>query len=58
MCQYQEPTCLRVYVHRVYVKRALMKIPSLEQYEREAAAKVEAAGYIGNGFVSEISGAA
>jgi len=28
-------------VHRAYAKRALMKIPSLEQYEREAAAKVE-----------------
>jgi len=28
-------------VHRAYAKRALMKIPSLEEYEREAAAKVE-----------------
>jgi hypothetical protein len=26
---------------RRYGKRALMKIPSLEQYEREAAAKVD-----------------
>jgi len=26
-------------VHRAYAKRALMKIPSLEDYEREAAEK-------------------
>jgi hypothetical protein len=26
-------------VHRAYAKRALMKIPSLEQYEHEANAK-------------------
>jgi len=30
-------------VHRAYAKRALMKIPSLEEYENEAAAKVEPA---------------
>ena len=30
-------------VHRAYAKRALMKIPSLEDYEQQAAAKVEAA---------------
>jgi integrase len=30
-------------VHRAYAKRALMKIPSLEDYERRAAAKVESA---------------
>ena len=30
-------------VHRAYAKRALMKIPSLEQYEQQAAAKVESA---------------
>lgn len=29
-------------VHRAYAKQALMKIPSLEEYERKAAAKVEA----------------
>jgi len=28
-------------VHRAYAKRALVKVPSLEDYEREAAAKVE-----------------
>ena len=28
-------------VHRAYAKRALMKIPSLEDYERQAATKVE-----------------
>jgi integrase len=28
-------------VHRAYAKRALMKIPSLEDYEQVAAAKVE-----------------
>ena len=28
-------------VHRAYAKRALVKIPSLEDYEKEAAAKVE-----------------
>ena len=28
-------------VHRAYAKRALVKIPSLEEYEKEAAAKVE-----------------
>jgi integrase len=28
-------------VHRAYAKRAQMKIPSLEEYEKEAAAKVE-----------------
>ena len=33
----------RKAVHRAYAKRALMKIPSLEEYEREAAAKVEPA---------------
>jgi hypothetical protein len=27
-------------VHRAYAKRALMKIPSLEDYEREAAEKI------------------
>jgi integrase len=30
-------------VHRAYAKRALMKIPSLEDYEQQAAAKVESA---------------
>jgi len=30
-------------VHRAYAKRALMKIPSLEDYEQRAAAKVEPA---------------
>jgi hypothetical protein len=30
-------------VHRAYAKRALMKIPSLEDYERQAAADVEPA---------------
>lgn len=30
-------------VHRAYAKRALMKIPSLEDYEQQAAAKVEPA---------------
>src|SRR5208283_2823102 len=30
-------------VHRAYAKRALMKIPSLEDYEREATANVEPA---------------
>jgi integrase len=30
-------------VHRAYAKRALMKLPSLEEYERKAAEKVEAA---------------
>jgi integrase len=30
-------------VHRAYAKRALMKIPSLEDYEHQAAAKVESA---------------
>ena len=29
-------------VHRAYTKRALVKIPSLEEYEREAAARVVA----------------
>ena len=29
-------------VHRAYAKRALVKIPSLEEYEQKAAAKVEA----------------
>lgn len=29
-------------VHRAYAKRALMKLPSLEEYEQQAAAKVEA----------------
>jgi len=28
-------------VHRAYAKRALMKIPSLEEYEREAALNVK-----------------
>jgi integrase len=28
-------------VHRAYAKRALMKIPSLEDYEQRAAVKVE-----------------
>jgi integrase len=28
-------------VHRAYAKRALMKIPSLEDYEQRAAMKVE-----------------
>jgi hypothetical protein len=28
-------------VHRAYAKRALMKIPSLEEYEENAAAKME-----------------
>jgi hypothetical protein len=28
-------------VHRAYAKRALMKLPSLEQYEKEAAEKLE-----------------
>jgi len=27
-------------VHRAYAKKALMKIPSLEEYEREATVKV------------------
>lgn len=30
-------------VHRAYAKRALMKLPSLEEYEQKAAAKVESA---------------
>jgi hypothetical protein len=30
-------------VHRAYAKRALMKIPSLEDYEKQAAMKVEPA---------------
>ncbi|MEI8291375.1 MAG: hypothetical protein WCH99_18045 [Verrucomicrobiota bacterium] len=30
-------------VHRAYAKRALVNIPSLEDYEKEAAAKGEAA---------------
>jgi len=30
-------------VHRAYAKRALMKIPSLEDYEQQAAAKTELA---------------
>ena len=30
-------------VHRAYAKRALMKIPSLEDYEQHAAAKIESA---------------
>jgi hypothetical protein len=30
-------------VHRAYAKRALMKIPSLEDYEQLAAAKIESA---------------
>jgi integrase len=30
-------------VHRAYAKRALMKIPSLEEYEQRAATKVESA---------------
>jgi hypothetical protein len=28
-------------VHRAYAKRALMKIPSLEDYEQQAAMKAE-----------------
>jgi len=28
-------------VHRAYAKRALMKIPSLEEYEQRAAAETE-----------------
>jgi hypothetical protein len=28
-------------VHRAYAKRALMKIPSLEDYEQQTHAKVE-----------------
>lgn len=28
-------------VHRAYAKRALMKIPSLEEYEEKAAPKLE-----------------
>jgi hypothetical protein len=28
-------------VHRAYAKKALMKIPSLEEYERDTAAKLE-----------------
>jgi hypothetical protein len=31
----------RKAVHRAYAKRALMKLPSLEEYEREAAEKIE-----------------
>ena len=30
-------------VHRAYAKRALMKLPSLEEYEQRAAEKVETA---------------
>ena len=30
-------------VHRAYAKRALMKLPSLEEYEQRAAAKLEPA---------------
>jgi hypothetical protein len=30
-------------VHRVYAKRGLMKIPFLEDYEHQAAPKVESA---------------
>ena len=30
-------------VHRAYAKRALMKIPSLEDYEQRAAANVQPA---------------
>jgi hypothetical protein len=30
-------------VHRAYAKRALMKIPSLEDYEQRAATKAESA---------------
>jgi len=30
-------------VHRAYAKRALMKLPSLEDYEQRAAEKVETA---------------
>jgi hypothetical protein len=30
-------------VHRAYAKRALMKIPSLEDYEHRPAAKIEQA---------------
>jgi hypothetical protein len=30
-------------VHRAYAKRALMKIPSLEDYEERAATKAEQA---------------
>jgi hypothetical protein len=30
-------------VHRAYAKRALMKLPSLEDYEQEAAKKLEPA---------------
>jgi hypothetical protein len=30
-------------VHRAYAKRALMKLPSLEDYEKRAAEKVETA---------------
>jgi hypothetical protein len=33
----------RKVVHRAYAKRTLMKIPSLEDYEQRAAAKVESA---------------
>jgi hypothetical protein len=32
-------------VHRAYAKRALMKIPSLEDYEQQVAAKVDSAAY-------------
>jgi len=32
-------TKLPLNVHRAYAKRALMKIPSLEDYEERAAAK-------------------
>ena len=30
-------------VHRAYAKRALMKLPSLEDYEQQAAEKAKAA---------------
>jgi hypothetical protein len=30
-------------VHRAYAKRALMKLPSLEDYERQATSKTEIA---------------
>ena len=32
-------------VHRAYAKRALMKIPSLEDYEQQAATKAESAAF-------------
>ena len=30
-------------VHRAYAKRALMKLPSLDEYEKKAAEKAESA---------------